>query len=257
MVFLPALARGSSEPGPALSRFDVLEDIVHTLITKNAALEATVAGMDARLKVLELGSAPRDAPQEYRRTLLELGETAAAQTRIDGTSIETAFLNVTNLFVRGSMVWHGIPLSFVPAPTPVPTSTPTIVPSPAPTAVPASCLEWYQQGASVSKAYKIRLQSSGDVVDLYCDMGTVLGGWTLMEKETAGTGTLYGSGGAAVSVGALASPGAGDGKLSDQDMKAVLGPRGGTLLWRNLELGTHMFLHLDSAFVSAWSSTYR
>ena len=89
-------------------------------------------------------------------------------------------------------------------------------------------------------------------------MSTAGGGWGLLEKTTAGSAGLFNSGGAAFKVDSLASPAVSKGKVSDADMKTLLGSSGGSLLWRNMDTGTFKFLYFDASFwASTWSSSFR
>ena len=123
-----------------------------------------------------------------RRSLL--GEDLS--TRIDGGSIETSFvgtrhLNVSNIYIHGDMIWHGIPIGFQ-SPTTAPSSAPTIAPSSAPTVSlggsssrPAASCADVKSALGTSAADEFRwILAPGMVAptQVWCDQTREGGGWS-------------------------------------------------------------------------------
>jgi len=114
------------------------------------------------------------APEMPR--LLTNSDSSGEHTRISSRSFQTPVANITDLYVSGTVYWHGR-IWGPEEPSLAPSPVPTLAPIPAPTTSPsvflgyASCKAAYAAGETVSGAYRMA-GSSGSYFDAYCEMGT-------------------------------------------------------------------------------------
>ena len=118
---------------------------LEALRESNQALDASLQELGDRVGALEYGRkshlskdvALGDPTDQIRRGLKSSSTHAAGglrPTRIDGDSMETSFLNVTDLYISGNLIWRNIPVAFH-SPSAHPTPAPT---TPPPTAAPST-----------------------------------------------------------------------------------------------------------------------
>ena len=158
-------------------------------------------------------------------------------TRIDRSSIETAGISTANMSAT-NIFWRGIDVMKL--------------------VLRNSCQEWYESGQHISGTYQIQLKATGEVIPMYCDMDLLGGGWSLMERTLQGSSELLVAGeGASFHLNMLGSAGVpGEAKVSDRDIKALM-VNGGSMLWKNLDTGTHKVFYFNEDFINEWNSTYR
>ena len=179
----------------------MLRELVESLRRDHAEL---IAEHDQRLTRLEIASndgpetsSRYDGPAKGRRTLWE------TSTRIDELSVATPIVSAVdivasdtiiakvvnttgdvyiggNLHVDGVFLYRGFPLN-----PRTPTLAPSSRPTPAPTVHATSCQEIKNQNPSASSGLfdiNIDVGAGPNVVQVYCEMATDGGGWTLIGR---------------------------------------------------------------------------
>ena len=142
-IALHASAEKDGELSALTSLVEKQGQLLSTQTAASAALAARVANLEALFFEKNNGNTHPPAsfvdPATQRRGLFSVY--GGSETRIDGQSIKTRNLNVTDdLHIGGRIFWHGKEWEPDWVPTGAPSSPPTVLPSPEPTPGPTSAV---------------------------------------------------------------------------------------------------------------------
>ena len=171
-----AIAQARREANDGL---ELISTALNSIMVKNDALEAKVSKLQARIDHLEgqCGHAAKDGVMQQTRSLTQATDFFHV-TRVDGNSLKTHTINVSDIHIYGDLVWHGIPVGFS-----APSLQPTLAPTPAPTASPS--IEPTISGHHVKT---ITSPLDGSTLQVVCMNSPPFSAW---DSTFAGPWTLY------------------------------------------------------------------